>query len=146
MKLDGRTGIHAPRSTVWAFVTDPVRVAPCLPGVPSIEKLDGGRFRAHARVKLGFFSAKVVVDVEYAELHEPRDATVHAHGQAPGSSVAVTAKLVLIDDADGSTMVDWTAEVDVSGLLAGVGAAQIDATARKMVGGVLDCIRAKLEA
>lgn len=146
MKLDGHTAIHAPRSTVWAFVTDPDLVAACLPGVQSIENLGGGRFKAHAKVNLGFFSAKVVVDVEYTEIHEPDDATLHAHGKAPGSAVDVTAKLVLASDAGGSTLVDWTAEVEVSGMLAGAGLARIEGTARTLVGETLDCVRAKLEA
>ena len=58
----------------------------------------------------------------------------------------VTAKFVLTDGADGSTGVAWTADVRVSGLLAGVGVAQTEATAGRMVGEVLDCARAKLEA
>jgi carbon monoxide dehydrogenase subunit G len=145
MKLKGRAGIQAPRSTVWTFVTDPDLIAGCLPGVQSIEKLGHGRFRAHARVKLGFFSAKVVVEVEYTELRAPDDATVHARAQAPGSGVEVTAKLALTDGPDHSTAVDWTADVEISGMLAGVGGPQIEETAGRMIGAALDCVRVKLE-
>ena len=85
MRLEGRAEIRAPRSAVWARRVDPERVAPCLPGSPVIETLAGGRFRAHARVRLGFFSAPIVVDLEYVDLHEPDDATVRAHGTGPGA-------------------------------------------------------------
>jgi len=146
MKFEGRVEIHAPRPKVWASVTDPALIAPCLPGVQSIEKLDGGRFKAHAKVGSGFFSAKVVVDAEFTEIHEPDDATVHARGHAPGSAVDVTVKIVLTDGADGSTAMDWTADVKISGMIASVGAPQIEGTASRMVGEALDCIKAKLEA
>jgi len=146
MKFEGRVEIHAPRPKVWASVTDPALIAPCLPGVQSIEKLDGGRFKAHAKVGSGFFSAKVVVDAEFTEIHEPDDATVHARGHAPGSAVDVTVKIVLTDGADGSTAMDWTADVKISGMIASVGAPQIEGAASKMVGEALDCIKATLEA
>jgi uncharacterized protein len=146
MKLEGRNEINAPRAKVWEFVTDPDQVASCAPGVQSIENLGGGRFKAHAKVGAGFFSAKVVVDVEFTEIHELDDATVHARGQAAGSAVDATAKMVLTDGADGSTVVEWTADVTISGMIASVGTGAIGGTATKAIGQVFDCIKAKLEA
>jgi carbon monoxide dehydrogenase subunit G len=146
MKFEGRVEIHAPRPKVWAFVTDPDQIATCGPGVQSIEKLDGGRFKAHAKVGVGFISLKFVVNAEFTEIHEPDDATVLARGQAPGSAVDATAKMVLTDGAEGSTVMDWTADVNISGTIASVGARLIDGTANKMIGQTFDCIKAKLEA
>ena len=146
MKFEGRVEIHAPRAKVWAFVMDPDQIASCAPGVQSIEKLDGGRFKAHGKVGSGLFSAKVVVDVEFTEVHEPDDATVQARGHVPGSAVDATTRIVLTDGADGSTAVDWTADVTISGMIASVGARRIDETANKGIGQTFDCIKAKLEA
>jgi carbon monoxide dehydrogenase subunit G len=146
MKFEGRVEIHAPRPKVWASVTDPDQIARCVPGVQSIEKLDGGRFKVHAKVSVGFISSKLVVDAEFTEIHEPDDATVLARGQASGSAVDATAKIVLTDGTDGSTVIDWTADVTMSGMIASVGAGLIDGPATKMVGQTFDCIKAKLEA
>jgi carbon monoxide dehydrogenase subunit G len=88
----------------------------------------------------------VVVDVELADLHEPEDATLRAHGRAPGSTVDVSAEIRLDDGPEGSTLVAWSAEVAVGGLLAGVGAAQVEETVTRMAGETLDCLRARLEA
>ena len=52
----------------------------------------------------------------------------------------------LSDGADGSTVMDWTADVNISGTIASVGARMIDGTANKMIGQTFDCIKAKLEA
>jgi carbon monoxide dehydrogenase subunit G len=146
MKLEGLLEIDAPRARVWALVTDPAVLAPCLPAVQSIEKLDGGRFTAQARVGIGFINAKVVVDAEFTEIHEPNDATVLARGHAPGSAVDATVRIVLTDGANGSTALAWTADVTVSGIIASVGTPQIDGAARKLVGQALGCIKATLEA
>ena len=146
MKLEGSVEIDAPRARVWALVADPALIAPCLPGVQSIEKLGGGRFTAQARVGIGFITAKVVVDAEFTEIHEPNDATVLARGHAPGNAVDATVRIVLTDGANGSTAMEWTADVTVSGIVASVGTPQIEGAARKFVGQALGCIKATLEA
>ena len=146
MKLEGRVEIHAPRPAVWAVITDPALITPCLPGVKSIEKLDGGRFAAHASVRFGFINLKVVVNAEFSELHEPDEATVIASGRASGSAVDVTAKMVLTDVPDGSTVLVWTANVSMSGMFASVGAQMLDETANKVIGETFECIKARLEA
>ena len=146
MKFEGRVEIHAPRPRVWALLTDPDQVAGCVPGVQSIERLDGGRFKAHAKVGVGFFSVKVVVNVEFTEIHEPDDVTVLARGGASGSAVEATAKVVLTDGVDDSTVVDWAADVAISGMIARIGPGLIDGPATGMVGQTFDCVKAKLEA
>ncbi len=146
MKFEGSVEINAPRDRVWAFVIDPDQVGSCGPGVQSIEKLDDGRFKAHAKVGIGFISAKFTVTAEFTERHEPDDATILARGNAPGSAVDATARMALRDGPSGGTIMDWTADVNISGTIASVGARMIEGTANKMIGQTFDCMRAKLEA
>ena len=84
--------------------------------------------------------------MEFAEQQPPDRALIKAHGQAPGSAVDATAEMKLSDGPDGSTVMDWSADVDLSGTLASVGARLIEGTARKMIGQTFDCMRAELEA
>ena len=146
MQFDGSTEIHAPRDRVWAFLTDPEQVGGCGPGVQSIEKLDDGRFKAHARIGVGFISAKFVVTAEFKEMEAPSRATILARGNAPGSAVDATARMSLRDGDAGVTVVDWTADVNISGTIVSVGARLIEGTAHKMIGQTFDCIRSRLEA
>ena len=146
MKFAGSVDINAPRDRVWAFVIDPDQVGSCGPGVQSIEKLDDGRFKAHAKVGIGFISARFAVTASFSEVHAPDDATILARGNAPGSAVDATAKMSLRDSATGGTVMDWTADVNISGTIASVGARLIEGTANKMIGQTFDCIRSKLEA
>ena len=50
------------------------------------------------------------------------------------------------DGPEGGTVMDWSADVNIAGTLASVGARLIEGTANKMIGQTFDCIRAKLEA
>ncbi len=146
MKFSGTVDINAPRDKVWAFVLDPTQVGSCGPGVESIEVIDATHFKARAKVGVGFITAKFVVDLEMAELTPPTEAVIKAHGQAPGSAVDATATMRLGDRDGGGTTMDWTADVNIAGTLASVGARLIEGTANKMIAQTFDCIRARLEA
>jgi carbon monoxide dehydrogenase subunit G len=146
MRFSGTVEIKAPRDRVWAFVTDPTKVGSCGPGVESIDVVDPTHFRARAKVGVGFITAKFVVDMAMAELHEPEKAVITAHGQAPGSAVDATARMDLATAGDDATTMAWEADVNIAGTLASVGARLIEGTANRMIGQTFDCIRAKLEA
>ena len=147
MHFEGTVDIAATRDAVWAYVIDPNQVGQCGPGVESIEVVDDTHFKATAKVGIGFISARFIVNMEFAELTAPDVAKIKAHGQAPGSAVDATAQMNLSDgDAEGTTRMDWSADVTISGTLASVGARLIEGTANKMIGQTFDCMRAKLEA
>ena len=146
MHFEGSVPIKAPRDKVWAFVIDPEQVGQCGPGVESIDVVDDTHFKAAAKVGVGFISAKFNVNMEFAELQAPDKAVIKAHGQAPGSAVDANASMTLSDDGDGGTVMDWVADVNLSGTLASVGARMIEGTANKMIGQTFECIKTKLEA
>ena len=146
MQFSGTVDIAAPRDRVWAFVIDPNQVGQCGPGVESIEVIDDTHFKATAKVGIGFISARFIVNMEFAETHPPDDATIKAHGQAPGSAVDATAQMQLSDGPDGGTKMDWSADVNIAGTLASVGARLIEGTANKMIGQTFECMKSKLES
>ena len=146
MHFEGTVAIAAPRDRVWAFLIDPNQVGQCGPGVESIEVIDDTHFKATAKVGVGFISARFVVSMEIADMTPPDAATIKAHGQAPGSAVDATAQMRLSDGDAGSTTMDWSADVNLSGTLASVGARMIDGTAHKMIGQTFECMKSKLES
>ncbi len=145
MRFEGTVQIAAPRDRVWAFVMDPNQVGQCGPGVESVEVIDDTHFKATAKVGIGFISARFVVNLEFAEATPPEAATIKAHGQAPGSAVDATAHMRLADGESGSTTMDWSADVNIVGTIASVGARLIEGTADKMIGQTFECMKSKLE-
>ena len=145
MHVEGTVDIAAPRDAVWTYVTDPMRAGACGPGVESIEPLDETRFRARAKVGIGFISATFVVDGEMSVAVPEEVAEVKAHGQAPGSAVDATATMRLSDGSPGNTVMDWQADVTIAGSLASLGARLIEGTANKMIAQTFACMKAKLE-
>lgn len=145
MHFEGHVPIKADRQKTWDLLMDPQKVGSCGPGVERVEVLDDKRFRIHAKVGIGLIRATFAVVVERADERAPDYAQLKGTGKAPGSAVDGVAEMHLSDGADGTTIMDWKADVQIHGKLASVGARLIEGTAKKMIDQTFDCIRVKLE-
>ncbi len=145
MHFEGSVPIKADRAKVWGFVNDPTQVASCGPGVEGVQVIDDRHFKVTARVGIGIIRATFVVDVARAEEQEP-DFASSRPSEGTRRAVDGSARMDLSDGPDGTTVMDWSADVTIHGKLASVGSRLIEGTARKMIGQTFDCIRAKVEA
>ena len=55
-------------------------------------------------------------------------------------------EMTLSDGLNDGTKMEWSANVNISGTLASVGARLIEGTARKLIGQTFTCIRTRIEA
>jgi len=147
MQLSGSVAIRAPRKKVWEFLTDPQQVGQCAPGVESVEIIVAGKkFRATAAIGLGSVKARFSGDAEFVETDPPNRAKIKAHGNAPGSAVDVMSEMRLADNADGSTQMNWTADVVVLGQLASLAARMMGPVSQKLTEQFFEIVRKKIEA
>ena len=144
MEFTGSIAIDAPRQAVWDLLLDFDELATCGPGVQSIERLDETHARVRAKVGVAFMTMGFTIDLELVEVQAPDRAVIRANGAASGNEVEVTGEMRLTGPAEGPTTMDYTANVDIHGSLAGVGSRMIESTAAKLIDQTFDCVRAKL--
>jgi carbon monoxide dehydrogenase subunit G len=145
MHFEGTQRIQAPIEKVWQTLLDPAQLGPCMPGFQSLEVVDAQHFKAKVGVGIAAIKANFTLDVAMKDLEPPRRATATAHGVAPISAVDVTSSIALEEPAPGRTQLTWSADVVVSGTLAGLGARLMQSTAQKMTGQFFTCLSKKLE-
>ena len=146
MHLEGTVEIAAPRQRVWDFLTDPQAVARCAPGLESIEVIeDGRRFKAVASLGLGSIKSRFTVDVEWVEMSPPERAVARAHGTASGSAADVMAEMLLTEPAPGSTGLQWTADVTITGTIASLASRMMGGVTQKLSSQFFECVRASVE-
>jgi len=147
MQFSGSVEIAAGRDKVWDFVSDPQQMGGCGPGVEAIEIVDDDHFSARARVTVGPISARFTANAEFTERVAPDTAKVRARAKAPGTAVDGTAEMTLRDgDTEGTTVMDWSADVKFSGMMASLGARLIEGTANKLIRQTFTCVKTKLES
>ena len=144
MRFQGSTEFMADRAAVWAFFVDPTRIGPCAP-VP-IERVGDRRYRATAKVGSGLFSAKVALELELVEAVENEHAVLEGRGRGSGTTLTGSTSFRLRNGTmDGMTTVDWVAELELEGMLAGPAGKIIADQGEKAIAKLLDCIRARVE-
>jgi carbon monoxide dehydrogenase subunit G len=132
LQFSGAPEISAPRAEVWRKLMDPNFVAQSAPGVESVQQLDPTHFKVVSAFGVGAIKVRFALDVELFDVHEPSAAKMRARGKAPGSAVDVTSALTLDELAPDRTRLSWSAESEVSGTVASVGARLMEGTARKL--------------
>ena len=146
MILKGDVTIRAPRKKVWDFMTDPNQIGQCAPGVEKIEMIEPlKRYRGVVSVGFGAVKARFSGDVEVTELNEPNSAKIKAHGSASGSVADAVSEMRLSDGPDGSTVLDWTADVTVSGQLASLASRLMVPVSQKLAQVFYDQVKKKIE-
>ncbi|HKZ70828.1 MAG TPA: SRPBCC domain-containing protein [Anaerolineales bacterium] len=147
MKLSGSVTIKAPRQKVWEFLTDPMKVSQCAPGVEKVEVVEAGKkFKATAGIGFGTVKARFTGDAEFVELDAPNRAVIKAHGNAPGSATDVASEMLLSDGPDGTTVMNWTADITILGQLASLAARMMVPVSQKLTEQFFECAKKKIES
>jgi uncharacterized protein len=124
MEITKTFTINAAPAAVWAFLTDPQRVARCLPGAAIGEQLDDKTYSGTMTVKVGPVSSSYKGKVTFERLDaSTRTAEIRASGQdvrgKGGADLNLTSTLREV--APGKTEVTAVSQVNITGLLAQMG-------------------------
>ena len=147
MQLKGDVTIRAPRKAVWDFMTDPEQIGQCAPGVEKIEVIEPlKKYKGTVSIGFGAVKARFSGEVDILELDEPNRAKLKAHGSATGSAADAVSEMYLSDGPDGSTLVHWTADVNVAGQLASLAARLMVPVSQKLSSQFYEEVRKRIES
>ena len=132
---------------MWAFLTDPERVAAALPGAEINEKVDDTTYKGGMSVRVGPLSAVYNGTLSFELDESNKSATVHAKGQGKAGMGSAVMKMVSKVEAlsDTETRVTVEADLTVAGILAQFGRGMIEQVSRKMFGEFTEAVKQELE-
>jgi len=128
MKLEGSYAIPAPRHAVWEAFLDPERLRQALPGCEKLEKIGEDEYKATLKVGVAAVKGTFEGKVRLFDLQPPQTYRMAVEGSGGPGFLRGEAVMTLSDGADRGTTISYTADVQVGGLIAGVG--------QRMLGGV----------
>ena len=119
MRIEDSFVVAAPRERVWASITDPATVAPCVPGCQGVEVVSPTLYRAQVRVQLGPIKAHFMVEVTVISETPPEEVRSRTRGDERSLASSLSADNVLRLRAlgDSATEVTYASEVTVVGRL-----------------------------
>ena len=132
MDLAGEYRIEAPRDAVWRALNDPDVLKQSIPGCQEIEKESDTAFSARVKSKIGPVSATFKGKVTLSDLDPPHGYTISGEGQGGVAGFAKGGARVTLEEDGAATLLRYTADGQVGGKLAQVGARLVEGTARKV--------------
>lgn len=128
MQIEKSFVVNAPFSAVWDFLTDPKKVASCLPGAAITDQIDDRSYAGTMTVKVGPVTAGYRGKMRFERLdRDAGEAEIVASGQETkgkgGADMKMNSKVV--ERAPGETEVTVTSDVNVVGVLAQFGRGMI---------------------
>jgi len=127
MKLEGSYAVSAPRAKVWDAFLNPKQLRKAIPGCEKLEALGDDEYKATLKIGVAAVKGTFEGKVRLLDKKPPESYRLAAEGSGgPGFVKADT--LITLTETDGGTRVSYSADVQVGGLIAGVG--------QRMLGGV----------
>ncbi len=141
--------VKASPEAAWSFLTDPVRVARCLPGAQITNQVDEKTYAGTITMKVGPVAASYKGTMTFERLDPvAKTAALVAAGQdvrgKGGADMRMTSRLVA--RAPGETEVQITSQVNVMGILAQFGRGMIQDVSDQMFDKFVAAARAELES
>ena len=148
MQIEQTFIVKAAPDVVWSFLTDPNRVASCLPGAQVTGQTDAQTYAGTITVKVGPVTTSYRGTVRFEKLDAGlREAVIVASGQdvrgKGGAEMTMSSRL--IERVPGETEVTVQSEVSVSGILAQFGRGMIQDVSDQMFRQFTEAMRAQLE-
>ena len=148
MRIEKSFVVQAPAAAVWEFLTDPRRVASCLPGAAITDQLDAQTYGGTITVKVGPVTASYRGKMKFERLDAAAgEAEISASGQETrgkgAADMRMSSRVVARDAA--STEVVIASDVNVVGALAQFGKGMIEDVSDQMFGKFSAAMRRQLE-
>lgn len=148
LQFEHSFAVKASPDRVWAYLTDPYRVAPALPGASITEKVDEQTWAGGITVKVGPVSAKYKGTVRFEALDPAaRTAEIVARGQDTSGrgGADMRMKSRITERAGGESEVTVVSEVSVTGIMAQFGRGLMQDVSNQMLDRFTEAMRAELE-
>ena len=132
MKLEGKYTYKASQQQVWDLFNNPEHLKKAIPGCQKLEEREPGKYDALS--KIGIAAVKGTYSGKFEVLDAEPPNRYRLIGEGSGSPGFVKGEGLMEFSQEGeNTVVTYSGEVQVGGLIAGVGQRLIGGIAKKMI-------------
>ena len=133
MKIQGTHEIHVQRDQVFAALIDPKILQHCIPGCESLEQTADNTYVATMKAGVGAVKGTFKGTVRLEDIQIPSRYRMIVEGKGGPGFVKGTGEFDLAEH-DGVTAITYAGDMQVGGVIAGVGQRMIEAAAKMLAG------------
>jgi carbon monoxide dehydrogenase subunit G len=132
MKIEGSYEIPARRHEVWDAFLDPDRLRQAIPGCEKLEAIGEDEYRATMKIGVAAVKGTFEGKVKLSDKQPPDRYRMAIEGSGGPGFLRGDALMTLAEGAGGGTTISYSADVQVGGLIAGVGQRMLGGVSRMM--------------
>lgn len=145
MKIEGSHDVSAPRQKVWDAFLDPEQLRQAIPGCEKLDALGNDEYRAIMKVGIGPVKGTFEGKVKLTDKQPPNTYRMAVEGSGgPGFVRGDTT--ITLSDIPGGTRVAYSADVQVGGMIAGVGQRMLGGASKMLADQFFNKMRERLQA
>ena len=132
MKIAGSYTFNAPRERVWQVLLDPKIMAQCMPGCESMNETGPDQYEATMKVGVASVKGTYKGKVSIKEKQAPSHYVLSGEGSGgPGFMQGDVS--IDLEEKDGRTVLQYSTDAKVGGLIASIGQRMLNGVAKVMV-------------
>ena len=131
MKIEGTHQIQSPRDRIYAALINPEILQRCIPGCQSLDKTADNTYVATMKAGVGPVKGIFKGNVRLEDMQPPLHYRMIVDGKGGPGFVKGTGEFDL-QDVDGGTAIAYKGDLQVGGVIAGVGQRMIEAAAKML--------------
>jgi carbon monoxide dehydrogenase subunit G len=127
------------------MLLDPAVLANVMPGCEKLDKTAENAYEGELNIKVGPVQGKFKGTVALSDINEPESYFMEVNGRGPAGIIKGTGKLQLAEE-NGSTVMSYEGDAQVSGRIAQVGQRLIDTSAKAIIRQSLEGLDQQVQA
>ena len=132
MKIEGTYTFKAPRQKVWGVLLDPKTLAQCMPGCEALKEVGPDQYEATMKIGIASVKGSYKGKVAIKEKQPPSHYVLSGEGSGgPGFMQGDVS--IDLEEKNGQTVLKYSTDVKVGGLIAGIGQRMLGGLAKMMV-------------
>ena len=144
MKVEGEYTVAAPRERVWTLLNDPGVLQRATPGVKELQPIGEDTYRAVIELAVGPVRGTFEGKITITEKVPPERVTMIVEGSGRPGTLKARGELQLVAQ-NGSTLVRYTGDAQVTGVLMSVGHRLFGGVAKEMAGKFFSALAREIE-
>jgi carbon monoxide dehydrogenase subunit G len=145
MKLDGTNTLAAPVDAVWKTLNDPEALRRCTPGLKELNPTGPDSYQATLSIGIAAVKGTYAGTLRITDKQPPKHYKIMLEGTG-GAGFMKGEGTVDLEPQGGGTLLRWAGDIQVGGLIAGVGQRMLGGVGKMLIGQFFKCLEQQFGA
>ncbi len=139
MKLEGTNTLPAPVETVWKTINDPEALRRCTPGLTDLTATGPDAYAATLTIGIAAVKGSYKGTLTITDKRAPTHYKILLEGTG-GSGFMKGEGIIDLEPEGAGTLVKWSGDMQIGGLIAGVGQRMLGGVGKMLIGQFFKCL------